>query len=81
MEKDKALEIISLVKSRRSLEWEEEMLNIVESHILAQEPFSYQDTMTFIQSKMSSKLGGKYIYTNRVLEFLKNELKKENKKK
>jgi hypothetical protein len=36
--------------------------------------------MKFIQEQMSGKLGGIYMYINKALEFLKNELKSEFKK-
>ena len=79
MEKEKALEKVSLVKSRRTEDYIQEVLIKVEDYINSQETFSYQDTMKFIQEQMSGKLGGIYMYINKVLEFLKNELKTEYK--
>ena len=79
MEKEKALEKVSLVKSRRTADYIQEVLISVEDYINSQETFSYQDTMKFIQEQMSDKLGGIYMYINKALEFLKNELKAEYK--
>ena len=80
MEKEIALEKVSLVKSRRTEDYIQEVLVRVEDYIKSQETFSYQDTMKFIQEQMSGKLGGIYMYINKALEFLKNELKSEFKK-
>ena len=80
MEKEKALEKVSFVKSRRTEDYIQEVLIRVEYYINSQETFSYQDTMKFIQEQMSGKLGGIYMYINKALEFLKNELKAEYKK-
>ena len=79
MEKEKALEKVSLVKSRRTEDYIQEVLIRIEDYINSQEPFSYQDTMKFIQEQMSGKMGGIYMYINKALEFLKNELKAEYK--
>ena len=79
MEKEKALEKVSFVKSRRTEDYIQEVLIRVEDYINSQEPFSYQDTMKFIQEQMSGKMGGIYMYINKALEFLKNELKAEYK--
>lgn len=79
MEKEKALEKVSLVKSRRAEDYIQEVLIRVEDYINSQETFSYQDIMKFIQEQMSCKMGGRYIYINKALEFLKNELKTEHK--
>ena len=79
MEKEKALEKVSLVKSRRTEDYIQEVLIRVEDYINSQETFSYQDTMKFIQEQMSGKMGGIYMYINKALEFLKNELKAEYK--
>ena len=79
MEKEKELEKVSLVKSRRTEDYIQEVLIRVEDYINSQETFSYQDTMKFIQEQMSCKLGGIYMYINKALEFLKNELKAEYK--
>ncbi len=80
MKKEQALERIYLVKSKRTEDYIQEVLNKIENNINQQEIFSYQDTMKFIQDQMSSKLGGIYIYIDKALEFLKNELKSEYKK-
>ena len=80
MEKEKALEIVSYVKTRRTANYIQEVLIKIEDNINTQETFSYQDTMKFIQDQMSGKLGGIYMYINRALELLKNELKIEYKK-
>lgn len=80
MRKEKALEKVSLVKSRRTEDYIQEVLIRVEDYINSQEIFSYQDTMKFIQEQMSGKLGGTYMYINKALKFLKNELKVEYKK-
>ena len=79
MEKEKALEKVSLVKSRRTEDYIQEVLIRVEDYINSQKTFSYQDTMKFIQEQMSGKMGGIYMYINKALEFLKNELKAEYK--
>ena len=79
MEKEKALEKVSLVKSRRTEDYIQEVLIRIEDYINTQETFSYQDTMKFIQEQMSGKMGGIYMYINKALEFLKNELKAEYK--
>ena len=81
MDKDKALEKIDFVLLKRN--GEEHVKNILESvkhFVESQTGFDYYLTMQYIESQMSGKLGGVYIYTNRALEFLKNELKAENKK-
>ena len=80
MKKEQALEKVLLAKSKRTEDYIQEVLNKIESYINAQEDFSYQDTMKFIQEQMSNKLGGIYIYINKALKFLKNELKSEYKK-
>ena len=80
MEKEKALEKVSHVKSRRTEDYIQEVLIRVEDYINSQETFSYQDTMKFIHEQMSGKMGGIYMYINKALEFLKNELKVEYKK-
>lgn len=64
----------------RTADYIQEVLIRVEDYINSQETFSYQDTMKLIQEQKSGKLGGIYMYINRALEFLKNELKSENKK-
>jgi len=79
MEKEKALEKVYLVKSRRTEDYIQKVLIRVEDYINSQETFSYQDTMKFIQEQMSNKLGGIYMHINKALEFLKNELKVEYK--
>lgn len=79
MEKEKVLEKVSFVKSRRTEDYIQEVLIRVEDYINSQETFSYQDTMKFIQEQMSCNLGGRYTYINTALEFLKNELKAEYK--
>ena len=79
MDREKALEKVSLVKSRRTEDYIQEVLIRVEDYINSQEIFSYQDTMKFIQEQMSGKMGGIYMYINKALEFLKNELKAEYK--
>ena len=79
MDREKALEKVSLVKSRRTEDYIQEVLIRVEDYINSQEVFSYQDTMKFIQEQMSGKMGGIYMYINKALEFLKNELKAEYK--
>lgn len=79
MKKEKALEKVSLVKSKRTENYIQDVLVKVENYIKSQETFSYQDTMKFIQEQMSGKLGGIYIYINKSLDFLKNELKSEYK--
>lgn len=56
MEKEKALEKVSLVKSRRTEDYIQEVLIRVEDYINSQETFSYQDTMKFIQEQMSGKM-------------------------
>jgi hypothetical protein len=80
MEKEIALEKVSLVKSKRTEDYIQEVLVRVEDYINSQETFSYQYTMNFIQEQMSCKMGGIYMYINKALEFLKNELKSEYKK-
>jgi hypothetical protein len=80
MKKETALEKVLLVKSRRTEDYIQEVLVRVENYIKSQETFSYQDTMKFIQEQMSCKMGGIYMYINKALEFLKNELKSEYKK-
>ena len=80
MEKEIALEKVSLVKSRRTEDYIQEVLIKVEDYINSKETFSYQDIMKFIQEQMSCKMGGIYMYINKALEFLKNELKSEYKK-
>ena len=80
MEKEKALEKVSLVKSIITEDYIQEVLTKVEDYINSQETYSHQDTMEFIQKQMSGKLGGIYIHINKALEFLKNELKSEYKK-
>lgn len=79
MEKEKALKKVFLVKSRRTEDYIQEVLIRVEDYINSQENFSYQNTINFIQEQMSSKMGGIYMYINKALEFLKNELKAEYK--
>lgn len=79
IEKEKALEKVYFVKSRRTEDYIQEVLIRVEDYINSQEPFSYQDTMKFIQEQMSGKMGGIYMYINKALEFLNNELKAEYK--
>jgi hypothetical protein len=79
MNKEKALEKVSFVKSKRTEDYIQEVLTRVEDYINSQETFSYQETMKFIQEQMSSKLGGIYIYINKALDFLNNELKAEYK--
>lgn len=80
MEKEKALEKVSIVKSKRTEDYIQEVLTRVEDYINTQDTFSYQDTMKFIQEQMSGKMAGIYMHTNKSLEFLKNELKAEYKK-
>ena len=80
MKKQKALEIINLVKSRRKDDFVQEILVTIEDFINHQVNFSYQDLMMFIEKQMSGKLGGKFIHINKALVFLKNELKTEYKK-
>lgn len=79
MKKEKALEKVSLVKSKRTENYIQDVLVKVENYIKSQETFSYQDTMRFIQEQMNGKLGGIYMYINKALDFLKNELKSEYK--
>lgn len=80
MEKEKVLEKVLLVKSKRTEGYIQEVLIKIENYINLQETFSYQNTMKFIQEQMSGKLGGNFMYINKALMFLKNELKSEYKK-
>ena len=80
MEKKIALEKIDLVLMKRGAETHiKNVLESVKKYVEAESGF-YDLTMQYIQSQMSSKMGGVYMYGNKALEFLKNELKAEKKK-
>jgi hypothetical protein len=81
MNKEQALAKISYVKSKRT-DWQyvQEVLTRVEDYVKQQDTYSHQDTMSFINGQMSSKLGGVFAYGNKALDFLKHELKSEYKK-
>lgn len=57
MDKNKALEKLELVKSKRTADYIQEVLIKIEDYINNQETFSYQETMKFIQEQMSGKMG------------------------
>ena len=57
MDKNKALEKLELVKSKRTADYIQEVLIKIEDYINNQETFSYQETMKFIQEQMSCKMG------------------------
>lgn len=80
MNKEKALVKVNIVKEKRTDDYIQEVLIEVENNINEQELFSYQETMKFIESKMSNKLGGRPAFINKALVFLKNELKNEYRK-
>lgn len=80
MEKQKALEIVQLVKSRRKEIFIQDVLIRIEDFINSQVIFSYHSLMMFVEKQMSGKLGGNFMYINKALDFLKNELKAEYKK-
>ena len=75
MSKELALEKIRLVKSKRNEDYIQSVMIEIEDFVNLQESFSYQELMNFIQTKYSNKLGGIYMYINKALDFLKNELK------
>ena len=76
MNKEKNLEIIDVIKKNRNKLYEKEVLDQVREYISSQETYSYEKTMQYIQSLKSNKLGGIYGYINKVLEYLKNAMKK-----
>ena len=81
MDKNKALEKIDLVLLKKG--GEEHIKNVLEAvkqFVESQTGFDYYLTMQYIESQMSGKLGGVYMYANKALVFLKNELKSEKKK-
>ncbi len=81
MEKEKVIEKINSIIDKRGRD--KHIKNVLESvkvFVESQTGFDYFTTMEYIQSQMSEKLGGIYIYSNKALEFLKNELKTERKK-
>lgn len=80
------IEIIDNIKSRRIGEnLVQDILNDVKEFVInnyssPSDDIDYQAVMAFIESKLSGKLGGSAIYTNKALTFLKNELKDFRKK-
>lgn len=81
MEKKTALEKIDFVLMKRGAETHiKNVLESVKKYVEAESGFDYDLTMQYIQSQMSGKMGGVYMYANKALEFLKNELKAERKK-
>lgn len=81
MKKETALEIINYIKTRRPSEASIDVLLRVEKFINAQHEFSYNDTMQFVQSCISYKLGGRVTAeANNALEFFKSEMRTINKR-
>lgn len=81
MNKEIALERVAFVKARAFEDSRvQEVLSKVEDYINKQETFSHQHIIEFIEEQRSSKLGGIYIYIDKGLDALKNELKSEYKK-
>ena len=80
MKKETALEIINYIKTRRTDEVSLATLSKVEEFVKSQPEFSYNDTMQFVQSCMSDKLGGAAIYINNALNFFKSEMRTINKR-
>lgn len=79
MVKEKALEKVSLVKSRRTEDYIQEVLIRVENYINSQETFSFQDTMKFIQEEKFRRGGFYEMDINKQMQLLENELNLEYK--
>lgn len=81
MDKNKVLEKIDFVLLKRGGEEHiKKVLEAVKFFVESQTGFDYYSTMEYIHSEMSGKMGGVYMYADKALEFLKNELKAEKKK-
>jgi hypothetical protein len=75
MDKKSVLDIVTKVKTKSQETYVHEIMYKIETHVNNVITFSYHDTMMFIESLKSGKLGGVYAQANKSIEFLKNELK------
>jgi protein associated with RNAse G/E len=80
MTKDKAIEVINFVISKRTDPQIQTVLFDIREYVEDMEVFDYQELMAYIHTKESGKLGGIFMYINKALAFLKQELKSENKR-
>lgn len=80
MTKELSLQAVQKVKQARPDDDIPELLSEIEDYLNSQVEYNYRDMMQFIQSLIPGKLGGKYMYQAKALEFLKNELKALKKK-
>ena len=80
MKKETALQVLSLVKEKRTENYIQEVFLNVENYINSKsDKLDYNELISFIESQKSNKLGGVFIYINKALQFLKEELKSQKK--
>jgi hypothetical protein len=81
LDKTKAMQIVLTIKGKRTMNSEQETLSKMENYLLNQDTYDHNKTMAHIETLFSPKLGGTAIYVNKVLKYLKLELKKAHKNK
>lgn len=79
LDKTKAIQIVLTIKGKRIMNSEQETLSKVENYLLNQDTYDHHKTMAYIETLFSPKLGGAAIYINKVLTYLKLELKAAHK--
>jgi hypothetical protein len=79
LSKEELIPIVERVRSKRQEHGE--IFDAVTNYINTSENFSYEGVFKILDELTSPKLGGRAIYVNTVIEFLKSEIKAENKKK
>lgn len=78
IEKEQFIECVNFVIQSKNNDYVIDKLNSIISYINSNE-YNYDKTMHYIQLLYSEKLGGVYMFLNRALDFLKNEVRHQNK--
>lgn len=78
IEKEQFIECVNFVIKSKNNDYVIDKLNSIINYINSNE-YNYDKTMYYIQLLYSEKLGGVYMLLNRSLDYLKNEVKHQNK--
>lgn len=79
--KEEIIEKIKLVKSKQSFDSIKDTFDKIKTYVISQLEFDYQLTMRYIDSFVSSKLGGVLGIQNKAIIYLKNKMRKNYKSK
>lgn len=76
MIKEKVIECIEFVKSKRPQPYIQDELNIVKGFVEKQEELDLQKLWEFIYDRQPTKMGGQYIHIGKALDFVKHTIRK-----